>query len=107
MIQQGEQSRGGSEIIIPHYSSHSDGWNSKYDEDHDDNAKISERITPLMSLTPSLAISDSFLAKKIVSTSRLLDVAACVFFLHHIGNISNFITEIEFKKHYEHTQLCD
>ena len=65
---QREVARGGTEIAVNGYSD-----NDRYEYDNDDNDKISERITPLMALAPSLAISDSSFAKKLVSTAKYLD----------------------------------
>jgi len=48
------------------------------DGDLDDNEKFNNRITPLMALAPSLAISDSWVAKQILTFSRSLDRAATV-----------------------------
>lgn len=75
-------SRGGTgeaelDLAMP-YSSRKAQARGILDGDLDDNEKFNNRITPLMALAPSLAISDSWMAKQILSLSRSLDRAATV-----------------------------
>jgi hypothetical protein len=60
------------EMAVP-FSSRKGASRGLLDGELDDNDKFSGRITPLMALAPSLAISESWGAQKIVVAARTLD----------------------------------